>query len=111
MITVFEALLAVSAYPIPERVIKSTSLKRGVDIDGLATEAAVKSDAFRLAVADLYVWLFFAPNVSQGGQSYSFTDAQREWWKKQALAIYGELDDEEALSALQTTYGYMGAKL
>jgi hypothetical protein len=48
--------------------------------------------------------------VSQGGQSYSFTEAQRNWWKKQAMAIYEELDDD-ALSALQGQYGYMGAKL
>lgn len=111
MITAFEALLAVSAYPIPKRVIETTALKRAVDLEGPADEAIVKSPAFRLAVADLYVWLFFAPNVSQGGQSYSFTDAQRNWWKKQAMATYDELDDEDALSALKTQYGYMGSKL
>lgn len=109
MITVFEALLAVSAYPIPGRVIEAIALKREVDLGGPA-EAVVKSDSYRLAMADLYVWLYFAPNVSQGGQSYSFTDEQRKWWKKQAMAIYEELDDD-ALSALQTKYGYMGDKL
>jgi len=110
MITVFDALLAVSAYPIPARVIKSTALKRAVDLEVPADEANVKTDAFRLATADLYVWLFFAPNVSQGGQSYSFTEPQRDWWKKQAMDIYEELDPD-ALSALQTKYGYMGSKL
>lgn len=110
MITVFDALLAVSAYPIPERVIKATALKRAVDLGDSASEELVKSDAFRLATADLYVWLYFAPNVSQGGQSYSFTEAQRNWWKKQAMAIYDELEDD-ALSALKTEYGYMGSKL
>ena len=110
MITVFDALLAVSAYPIPARVIKATAIKRAVVLEDLASEENVKSDAFRLATADLYVWLYFAPNVSQGGQSYSFTDEQRKWWKKQAMAIYEELEDD-ALSALQTKYGYMGDKL
>lgn len=110
MVTVFDALLAVSAYPIPARVIKSTALKRAVDLETEADEASVHSDAFRLATADLFVWLYFAPNVSQGGQSYSFTESQRNWWKKQALAIYEELEDD-AVDALKTTYGYMGAKL
>ena len=100
-------LRAVSAYPIPMRTIEAKALKRGLDLEG---DAEVGGDALRLAVADLYVWLYFAPNVSQGGQSYSFTDAQREWWRKQALAIYDELGDEEA-AALHSQYGYMGRRL
>ncbi len=108
--TIRESLLAVSAYPIPMRTIEATATRRGVDLDGYADSDYMASAPYRLAVADLYVWLFFAPNVEQGGQAYSFTTAQREWWKKQAMAIYGELD-EDALSALTTRYGYMGAKL
>lgn len=108
--TAYEALLAVSAYPVPERVIKSIASKRAVDLDAEATAALQAGAAFRLAKADLYVWLFFAPNVSQGGQSYSFTDAQRELWKRQAMATYEELGDDE-LAALQSQYGYMGSKL
>lgn len=108
--TAYESLLAVSAYPIPDRVIRTTALKRGLNVDDPATESTLGSAPFRLSKADLYVWLYFAPNVSQGGQSYSFTDSQREWWKKQALAIYDELGDEEA-DAMRTQYGYMGSKL
>ncbi len=111
MITAFESLLAVSAYPIPKRVIEATALKRAVDLEGPVDEAMLHSAAYRLAVADLYVWLYFAPNVSPGGQSYSFTDEQRKWWRKQAMATYEELEDEDALSALKTQYGYMGSKL
>lgn len=90
------------------RTIEAKALKRGLDLDGDVTDE--DKDSLRLAVADLYVWLYFAPNVGQGGQSYSFTDSQREWWKKQALAIYDELEDEEA-SALHGQYGYMGSRL
>ena len=106
-----ESLLAVSAYPIPMRTIEAISLKRGVDLDAVTTSDGVSSGAYRLALADLYVWLFFAPDVAQGGQSYSFTNAQRDWWKRQALAIYDELGDEDDLSALGSQYGYMGHKL
>ena len=108
--TVLESLLAVSPYPIPQRTIEATALKRAVGLGDTATTELLASDAYRLCVADLYVWLYFAPNVGQGGQSYSFTDSQRDWWKKQALAVYEELD-ETALAALKTTYGYMGSKL
>jgi len=109
--TIFDALLAVSSYPVPERVVKSIALKRAVDYEAQADEASLNGKDYRLAVADLYIWLFFAPNVSQGGQSYSFSPEQRSEWKKQALATYKELGDEDALAALQTRYGYMGSKL
>ena len=108
--TIREYLLSLSAYPIPMRTIEATCVKRGLSVEGEAEEYA-GMDAFRLAMADIYVWLYFAPNVGQGGQSYSFTDSQREWWKKQALAIYEALGEEDELSALQSQYGYMGSKL
>lgn len=109
MPTAYEALLAISAYPIPDRVIRSITAKRGVATEDPASESVQASAPFRLAKADLYIWLYFAPNVSQGGQSYSFTDEQRKWWWKQALAIYEELGDPEA-DALRSQYGYMGSK-
>lgn len=109
MPTAYESLLAVSAYPIPDRVIRTISTKRGVVVDDPATESVLVGAPFRLAKADLYMWLYFAPNVSQGGQSYSFTDEQRRLWKKQALDIYDELGDPEA-DALRTQFGYMGSK-
>lgn len=110
MLTAFEALLAVSAYPIPARVIKATALKRAVDLEGAADDV-INTNSYRLALADLYVWLYFAPNVSQGGQSYTFTEEQRRWWRRKAMDIYEELEDEDALSALKTQYGYMGTKM
>jgi hypothetical protein len=108
--TIREALLGISAYPIPLRTVEATALRRAVDLDAEARDMILDDPAYRLCVADLYVWLYFAPNVGQGGQSYSFTDSQREWWKRQAMAIYDELDDP-ALSALKTQYGYMGSRL
>lgn len=109
--TIRESLLAVSAYPIPMRTIEAISLKREVALDDEADYATVLSSSYRLALADLYVWLYYAPNVSQGGQSYSFTTDQREWWKRQAIAIYGELGEEDELSSLKGKYGYMGSRL
>lgn len=108
--TVLESLLGISAYPIPLRTIEAVALKRAVCLDDEATTEAVNGKDYRLAMADLFVWLYFAPNVGQGGQSYSFTDSQRDWWKRQAMGIYDEYDDE-GLSALKSTYGYMGSKL
>ena len=70
----------------------------------------MQSDAFRLATADLWIWLSAAPNISQGGQSYSFNDQQRKEMRDRALAIIDELEEENA-GEPQIKYGYKGSRL
>lgn len=109
MKSVLEALVAVTGYPIPERTVETAALRRGLSVTGEPTAETVASRAFRLCEADLCMWLYYAPNVSQGGQSYSFTDAQREMYRQRAKAIYkalGEDDSESSTSGVK--YGYKG---
>lgn len=109
--TIRESLLAVSAYPVPMFTIEAISQKREIALDDEFDSVISTSKEYRLALADLYKWLYFAPNVSQGGQSYSFSADQRDLWKKQALDIYDELGDDSDKSGLKSKYGYMGHKL
>lgn len=109
--TVREQLVAVSGYPIPAITVEAVANKRGCDLDSVADSETLKSPSFRLALADLFVWLYFAPNVAQGGQSYSFSEEQRRYWRKQARAIYDELVDEEGIASLSGGYGYQGSRL
>lgn len=99
-----ELLQGVSSYPTPARAIESIASKRGLSIDGTAIATA---PSFRLATADLYVWLSLAPDVSQGGQSYSFTDEQRARFRAQAETVYKELES----SSGGVSYGYKGSRL
>lgn len=69
----------------------------------------VVSSDFRKATADVYMWLSNAPDVSQGGQSYSFTDEQRKHFRQHAMAIYKE--EGEAKAVKSTIYGYKGTRL
>ena len=108
MPNVAEALRGVSAYPIPPRTLGEVAFRRGVDLFEEASPSLVRSAAFRLCRADLLMWLSLAPDVSQGGQTYSFTDAQREDMRRRARQEYAELD---ASSAPKTTYGYKGSVL
>jgi len=107
--TTAEALLAVSSYPVPYRTIEAIALKRGLSLTDEADQSLVSGKSYQLSLADLYIWLYFAPNVSQGGQSYSFTAEQRSYWKSQALKIYNKYD-EDAAESVAGNYGYMGAK-
>lgn len=106
--TVLEALLSLSAYPVPQRTIESITLKRGVGLDWTADTETLSTREYRLCEADVYMWLYEAPNVGQGGQSYSFTAEQRDMWRRRAKAIYDELGEDMGLSG---KYGWMGTRL
>ncbi len=109
MATVLETLKGVSAYPVPLRTLIETSELRGLSLEETATHDVMVGRAYKLAKADLLLWLSLAPNIGQGGQSYSFTDEQRQQFRNQAKALYDECDEVSA--ATKPIYGYKGSRL
>ena len=109
MIRVLDALRGVNSYPIPLRTINEVARRRKIDLEEIADCDILKSREFNLSRADLLLWLSYAPNVIQGGQSYSFTDEQRMRMRGMAQQIYDELEEEESLP--KTIYGYKGKRL
>lgn len=109
MNTVLEALRGINSYPIPLRTIKEVAERRVVDIYSETTLSMLKSREFNLCRADLLLWLSYAPNVTQGGQSYSFTDEQRLRMRNMAQQLYDDLEEDEGLP--KTLYGYKGKRL
>lgn len=104
-----DALKSVNAYPIPLRTLVETAERRNISLTADATQEELQSKNFRLAKADLLLWLSLAPNISQGGQSFSFTDEQRKDFKRQANAIYEVLEPNS--NAGYATFGYKGDRL
>lgn len=104
-----EALKSINAYPIPLRTLMETSERRDLSLTAEATQEVLQSKAYRLAEADLLLWLSIAPDISQGGQSFSFTDEQRKDFKRQAQGIYDILETSQ--NARRVTYGYKGSRL
>jgi hypothetical protein len=110
--TVNEALRSINAYPIPERTINEVCERRGLDPCDEAGFSVLESGEFKLAKADLLLWLSYAPNVSQGGQSYSFSDEQRKNLRNEAAGLYGDnAEDNEEGQQMHITYGYKGKRL
>lgn len=107
--TNLDALKSVNAYPIPLRTLVETAERRNISLTADATQEGLQSKNFRLAKADLLLWLSLAPNISQGGQSFSFTDEQRKDFKRQANAIYEVLEPNS--NAGCATFGYKGDRL
>lgn len=110
MAKVIELLKGVTAYPIPLRTLLETAEKRGLNLDGEATAKVIKGKAYNLARADLFLWLSFAPDISQGGQSFAFSDEQRSRLRNQAKALYAEFEPDGSASQ-KPIYGYKGSRL
>lgn len=111
MATVLDALKGINSYPVPLRTLQETAERRGLQLDEEYTAELLEGTSFLLAKADILLWLSYAPDVSQGGQSYSFTDEQRDDMRslaKQLMDAYEE-DAEEAFP--RTKYGYKGSVL
>lgn len=108
MLTIAEALRGVNAYPVPPRTLFAIAAKRGLDAAEEVSPDILSSRPFRLCEADLLMWLSYAPDVSQGGQSYSFTDEQRQRMRGEAQQLYDEFGEEYIP---KTIYGYKGNRL
>lgn len=107
MATYADILQSVNAYPIPHRTLEGICISRGIKSDDIATTDGVQGEAYRLAHADLLMWLADAPNVSQGGQSYSFSEDQRSRFRMEAMKVFDELENKTK----KTIFGYKGSKL
>lgn len=109
--TTFDALVGITGYPIPRRSAEAVALRRGLDLDAEPTSEGMAGKVFRLCEADLLMWLFRAPNVSQGGQAYNFTDEQRRDFRRRAMKIYSDLGDMGDAAGSGVVYGYKGTSL
>lgn len=106
--TVLDSLRSISGYPLSAFALEKAAVNRGLDIREEITKDVAASDAYRLANADVLMMLADAPDVTQEGISYSFTDKQRNSFRMSASVIYGECGDDAAGS---TIYGYKGDRL
>ena len=109
MITISEALKGTNAYPVPATKLEEVAVLRGLTLSDTTTQDVLTSRGYKLAKADVLLWLSHAPNITQGGQSYSFTDEQRQQFRNQAKTLYDECGEVSA--ATKPIYGYKGSRL
>lgn len=109
--TTAQGLQALNAYPLPLYVVEQVCIARGLNMQAELSRDALKSSAYILAEADIFRWLATAPNVSQGGQSYNFTDAQRADFKRNAIARYKAQGEQAEVQSVSKAYGYKGSRL
>lgn len=90
MATILDSFKGINAYPIPQRTITDIVEGRGLSATDEATNEVRKSAKYNLAKSDLYKWLASAPNIAQGGQSYSFSEPERIYLRNEASSLYKE---------------------
>lgn len=112
MRTVCELLRSVTNFPVSANTLEALALKRGLDLQASADGEIVKSREYLLTEADIYRWLYLVANMSQGGQSYSFTEEDKEHFRIEAnrtYRLFGE--DDMVLKESSVKYGYKGSRL
>lgn len=108
---VIESLSSLSAYPVPRRTLTDIAEWAGLPEDAVADKDTRGGAAYRRAAARVYIFLSEAPDVSQGGISYSFTDEGRRRLRRKAEAILASLPGDDAEGAELPPFGYMGGDL
>ncbi len=102
---IIDALRSVSNYPIPTPTVVNITEEAGLTATNEADAKTRKSNAFKKAKALVYQFLAEAPNISQGGITYSFSKDERDIFEKQAAALLDEIGDEEGA---EFEVGYVG---
>lgn len=101
-----------NAYPIPFDTIDGIAVRRGIDLCSEATKETMAGADYNLALADLLKWLSFAPDISQGGQSYAFKEGAQNRMLDLARYLYRKYGtDEDVASVPKPVYGYKGSRL
>ena len=102
---IIDALKALNNYPIPTSTVVNITEEAGLTATNEADAKTRKSNAFKKAKALTYQFLAEAPNISQGGINYSFSQAERDMFAKKASALLDEIGDEEGADF---EVGYVG---
>lgn len=107
--TILESLKSLNGYPLSQLSLVNIAEEQGLSADGSATPDVRKSAQFKRAKAKVYLLLAEAPDVSQGGITYSFSDEDKKQFRIQAQALLEEVGDDT--SAVGDNYGWMGEDL
>ncbi len=106
--TLSDYLRGLTNYPLSEEALQSILSKRGAS-DKTEYEAGTPQSL--LVAADLYHWLSTAPDISQGGQSYSLLYSTREQLRKRANELYRLAGEPVEEATTKVRYGYKGERL
>lgn len=89
-----EALRTISLYPINPATAERIAMECGLDPQTTVTKEVLQSGPYKKATAKVYQYLAEAPAVNEGGATYSFTDKERDAFRKKASDLLDEVGEE-----------------
>lgn len=90
-----DSLRAINLYPINPLTVANIAEECGLTACDEITASVRASISYKRAKAKVYQYLAEAPNVSEAGANYSFTDAEREAFRRNAQRLLDEIGEEE----------------
>ena len=106
-VSVREALMSMTGFPIPVATINAIAGEASLDLDGDVAEACPR--ALNRAKARVCLYVAMMPNVSEGGVSISLTATDKKLWMAMAQK-YAALAGASDIFA-GVNYGYKGENL
>ena len=107
--TIQEALLSISSYPMSPEAIRLRCMERGLHPDEDFRGDLARRREYQLLRADVLVYLSEVPNVTQEGVSFSILETTRQQMAKEAERIYRKYGAPNAPK--RPRYGYKGSLL
>ena len=107
---VLQSLKSISSYPIPTATVEDIAEGAGLTVDTVMTTEIRNGKEYKRAKAQVFLFLSEAPNVSQGGITYSFSEAERNRFRSRASNILNEIGEGGEDAALPE-FGYKGEDL
>ena len=105
---VINSLSSISGYPIQASTLDRICGECGLDANVEATTEVFTSKPYVKAKAHVLLYLVDAPNVSQGGISFSFTATEKSQMRKKAIALLNSIGENDP-EAGTGSYGYVGS--
>lgn len=104
--TILESLQSLSNYPVSPEYVEGVLTEEGMSAETQLTASTAHSAGFLRAKRRVCLYLATAPNISQGGISYSLDANARGQYIDMAADIAEELSDGEG-----GRFGYIGDEL
>lgn len=102
-----ESLKGLTGYPIPSATLDYIMAAADIDGTGDFNPSTAKTAAYKKAEGYLFRYLSEAPNISQGGVSYSFTTEDRTRFANRAKSLLEAAGVEEE-DEVGINFGYQG---
>jgi hypothetical protein len=101
--TIAESLFSLNSYPIPVNTVEKFCIDRELTSTDEYTKTIGDSEEYQLAMADVFLYLYTAPDLKE--QQISINQADRNNYLNRANKIYGFYDDPKFSGII---YGLIG---